>query len=41
VRVGLSGIAHTSGRELEGIDSPLQVLIPVRTTERKLRSFDQ
>jgi hypothetical protein len=39
VRVSLSSIGHTSGGELECVHSPFQVLIPVRTTERKLKSF--
>lgn len=41
VRVGLSGIGHTSCGQLEGVHSPLQVLVPVRTTKRKLRGDDQ
>jgi hypothetical protein len=36
VRVGLGGIFYTSSGEFEGVDSPLQVLVPVRPTERKL-----
>jgi hypothetical protein len=41
VGVGLSGIGHTGGGELESVHSPLQVLVPVRATKRKLRGCDQ
>jgi hypothetical protein len=37
--VGLSSIGHTSSGELECVHSPFQVLIPIRTTERKLKSL--
>lgn len=33
VRVGLESIGNASSRELEGIDSPLEVAVPVRATK--------
>src|SRR6266702_44533 len=33
--MGLQGIAHTCGRQLERVDCPLEVAIPVCTTERQ------
>jgi hypothetical protein len=39
VRVCLSSTGRTSSGELECVHSPFQVLIPVRTTERKLKSL--
>jgi len=37
VRVGLGGIGDASGGETEGVDGPGEVVIPIRTTERKLK----
>jgi len=34
--VRLKGIRDAGGGELEGIDSPLEVTVPVYATERKL-----
>lgn len=36
VGVSLEGVANTSGGKLEGVNGPLEVSIPVSTTERKL-----
>ena len=38
VGVGLGGISDTSSGETEGINGPGEVVIPIRTTERKLKS---
>ena len=37
VRVGLGRVGDTGSGELEGVHSPGEVVIPVDTTERKLR----
>jgi hypothetical protein len=37
VRVGLGRVSDTGGGELEGVDSPGEVAVPVNATERKLR----
>lgn len=39
VRLGL--VANACGCELEGVDRPLEVGVPVDTTERKLRTFNE
>jgi hypothetical protein len=36
VGVGLEGIRHTRGGELKGINSPLEVTVPVHATQGKL-----
>ncbi len=36
VGVGLELIGDTSGRQLEGVHSPLEVAVPISATERKL-----
>lgn len=37
VRVGLGRVSDTGGGELEGVDSPGEVAVPVDAAERKLR----
>jgi len=37
VGVGLCGISDTSSGETEGINGPGEVVIPIRTTKRKLK----
>ena len=36
VRVGLEGIGDTCSRQLEGVNRPLEVSVPVSTTKRQL-----
>jgi hypothetical protein len=36
VRVGLELISDAGGGELEGVDSPFEVVIPICTTKRQL-----
>jgi len=37
VRVGLELVSNTGGGELEGVNSPLEVGVPVRAAERQLK----
>ena len=39
VRVSLRGITDTSGGQLEGVNCPAEVVVPVNTTERKLEAI--
>lgn len=39
VRVGLELVGNTSGGKLEGVNSPLEVGVPVRTAERQLKAI--
>ena len=41
VGVGLETIGDTSSGELEGVDGPLEVGIPVRTAERELQRLSE